>query len=218
MFPWIFFQIFWTSKYAFWYFQNTKLRGARPPKIRTQTYRRLFKPLVGPNSQQNHLLGKNDSAIGVRQPQMTRLNQILRANQQEMGMQTYQMLGAQQTDVSKMQPGQLTRWNNQQGARQTSLLYTPFKACELSQWHHLYNRFPVLHRALCFVRTLRFQVLQLLYLTKNVNAIKLQSLFSFDFVGFSHVAVYENMISRRNYFVRWENPSFYTPSASKYMT
>ena len=64
---------------------------------------------------------------------MTRLNQILRANQQEMGMQTYQMLGAQQTDVSKMQPGQLTRWNNQQGARQTSLLYTPFKACELSQ-------------------------------------------------------------------------------------
>ena len=61
---------------------------------------------------------------------MTRLNQILRANQQEMGMQTYQMLGAQQADVSKMQPGQFTRWNNQQGARQIGLLCPPLKACE----------------------------------------------------------------------------------------
>lgn len=88
------------------------------------------KPVISPNSQQNHLLGQNDSAIGVRQPQMTRLNQILRANQQEMGTQRYQMLGAQQADVSKMQPGQLRRWNNQQDSRQTGLFYPPFKACE----------------------------------------------------------------------------------------
>ncbi|XP_040257215.1 uncharacterized protein [Aegilops tauschii subsp. strangulata] len=88
------------------------------------------KPVIRPNSQHNHPLGQNDSAIGVRQPQITRLNEILRANQQEMGTQRYQMLGAQQADVSKMQPGQLRIRNNQEDARQTGFLHPPFKVSE----------------------------------------------------------------------------------------
>ncbi|VAH39871.1 unnamed protein product [Triticum turgidum subsp. durum] len=88
------------------------------------------KPVIRPNSQHNHLLGQNDSAIGVRQPQITRLNEILRANQQLMGTQRYQMLGAQQADVPKMQPGQIRIRNNQEDARQTGLLHPPFKASE----------------------------------------------------------------------------------------
>ncbi|KAM3373465.1 hypothetical protein ACQJBY_020099 [Aegilops geniculata] len=88
------------------------------------------KPVIRPNSQHNHLHGQNDSAIGVRQPQITRFNEILRANQQEMGTQRYQMLGAQQADVSKVQPGQLRIWNNQEDARQKGFLQPPFKASE----------------------------------------------------------------------------------------
>ncbi|KAF6998268.1 hypothetical protein CFC21_014401 [Triticum aestivum] len=88
------------------------------------------KPVIQPNSQHNHILGQNDSAIGVRQPQITRLNEILRANQQEMGTQRYQTLGAQQADASNMQPGQLRIRNNQEDARQTGFLHPPFKASE----------------------------------------------------------------------------------------
>uniref|UniRef100_A0A8R7TBM0 ARC105/Med15 mediator subunit C-terminal domain-containing protein n=1 Tax=Triticum urartu TaxID=4572 RepID=A0A8R7TBM0_TRIUA len=88
------------------------------------------KPVIRPNSQHNHILGQNDSAIGVRQPQITRLNEILRANQQEMGTQRYQTLGAQQADASNMQPGQLRIQNNQEDARQTGFLHPPFKASE----------------------------------------------------------------------------------------
>ncbi|KAI4968961.1 hypothetical protein ZWY2020_046291 [Hordeum vulgare] len=105
-------------------------RQLQPTNFVSCTPTSVSKPFIRPNSQQNHLLGQNDSAIGVRQPQMTRLDGILRANQQEMGTQSYQMLGAQQAEVSKMQPGQLRRQNNQQDARQTGLLYSPFKACE----------------------------------------------------------------------------------------
>lgn len=87
------------------------------------------KPAIQPNSQQNRLLAKNDSAIGRQQ--LTRMNQqTLGANQQEMDLQRYHILGAQQADASKMQVGQLGGKNNQQDSRLTDLLHSQFKASE----------------------------------------------------------------------------------------
>jgi hypothetical protein len=88
----------------------------------------VSKPAIQPNSQQNHLLGKNDSGIGKQQ--LTRMNQkTLGANQQE-DFQRYQILEAQQADASKMQVSQLGGRNNHQDARLTDLLHSSLKACE----------------------------------------------------------------------------------------
>uniref|UniRef100_A0A453D2U0 Mediator complex subunit 15 KIX domain-containing protein n=3 Tax=Aegilops tauschii subsp. strangulata TaxID=200361 RepID=A0A453D2U0_AEGTS len=103
--------------------QTTNYVGCSPPSV--------SKPAGGPNSLQNHLLGQNGSSVGRQQPQLTSMNQrSSRANQQEMGMQKYQMLGAQQTDISKMQPSQLGGWNNQKDTRKTNLLQSSVKASE----------------------------------------------------------------------------------------
>ncbi|KAM0858079.1 hypothetical protein ACQ4PT_048047 [Festuca glaucescens] len=89
----------------------------------------VSKPAIQPNSQQNRLLGKNDSANGRQQ--LTRMNQqTLGANQQEMDLQRYHILGAQQADASKMQVGQLGGKNKQQDSRLTDLLHSQFKASE----------------------------------------------------------------------------------------
>ncbi|KAM3370534.1 hypothetical protein ACQJBY_018077 [Aegilops geniculata] len=91
--------------------QTTNFVGSSPPSV--------SKPTGGPNSLQNHLLGQNGSSVGKQQPQLTRMNQqSSRANQQEMEKQKYQMPGAQQTDISKMQPSQFGGWNNQKDTRQ----------------------------------------------------------------------------------------------------
>ncbi|KAM3390110.1 hypothetical protein ACQJBY_011967 [Aegilops geniculata] len=103
--------------------QTTNFVGCSPPSV--------SKPTRGPNSLQNHLLGQNGSSVGKQQPQLTSMNQrSSRANQQDMDTQKYQMLGAQQTDISKMQPSQLGGWNNQKDTRQTNLLRSPVKASE----------------------------------------------------------------------------------------
>ncbi|CAM0879429.1 unnamed protein product [Alopecurus aequalis] len=91
----------------------------------------VSKAAIRPNSQQNHLLGQNDSLIGRQQQKFTRMNQqTLEVNKQEMDMQRYQMFGAQQGDASKIQVSQLSGQNNQQDARQTDLLHLSFKACK----------------------------------------------------------------------------------------
>ncbi|KAF7003921.1 hypothetical protein CFC21_019193 [Triticum aestivum] len=103
--------------------QTTNFVGCSPPSV--------SKTAGGPNSLQNHLLGQNGSSVGKQQPQLTRMNQrSSRANQQERDMQKYQMLGAQQTDISKMQPNQLGGCNNQKDTRQTNLLRSPVEASE----------------------------------------------------------------------------------------
>lgn len=103
--------------------QPTNIVGCNPPSV--------SKPARGSHSLQNHLLGQSRSDIGTQQPQLTRMNQPnLKANQQEMDMQKHQMLGAQQADISKMQPNQLGGRNNQRDARQNNLLCSPFEASE----------------------------------------------------------------------------------------
>ncbi|XP_037487387.1 mediator of RNA polymerase II transcription subunit 15a-like isoform X1 [Triticum dicoccoides] len=103
--------------------QTTNFVGCSPPSV--------SKTAGGPNSLQNHLLGQNGSSVGKQQPQLTRMNQqSSRADQQETDMQKYQMLGAQQTNISKMQPSQLGGCNNQKDTRQTNLLRSPVEASE----------------------------------------------------------------------------------------
>ena len=103
--------------------QTTNFVGCSPPSV--------SKTAGGPNSLQNHLLGQNGSSVGKQQPQLTRMNQqSSRADQQETDMQKYQMLGAQQTNISKMQPSQLGGCNNQKDTRQTNLLRSSVMASE----------------------------------------------------------------------------------------
>ncbi|KAI5010678.1 hypothetical protein ZWY2020_012815 [Hordeum vulgare] len=111
------------SQYASRQAQTTNFVGCSPPSV--------SKPARGLTSLHNHQPGQNGSSVGKQQPQLTRMNQrSLSANQQEMDMQKYQMLGAQQTDISKMQPSQLGGWNNQKDTRQSNLLRSPVEASE----------------------------------------------------------------------------------------
>ena len=92
----------------------------------------VSKPAIRPNYQHNHLLGQNDSSIGRQQQHLlTRMNQQTSgASHQEMDMQRYQMLGAQQGDASKIQVSRLSGRNNQKDARQTDLLHSQLKTCK----------------------------------------------------------------------------------------
>ncbi|CAL5028872.1 unnamed protein product [Urochloa decumbens] len=110
------------NQYPVMQMQPTDLTGCHPVNMAQLQ----GQPLVQPNGHQNYLLSQNVCSYGPHL-QPTAQQQYFGINQQQVGMQRYQMLGA---NVARMNDGYSGGWNNELNVVCASGIQSPLKASD----------------------------------------------------------------------------------------